>query len=210
MVTEFRHTDDTHTGPFTIEAEFMTPAEMKELLEELLLNYRQEHVASAYLEVRGAEALEQRQKSAATAWKTFRSLFAHQPRLTEEYLSEDRNEAFDEILNSLERWAYAGLTNRPGGADATDFSAIAGDARECKDLLDMLMADLPGDVSPAIWPFIKIVRYAFIELLLRISYAECTRVYLQSPVLRTGLVLADLPGMRSCDNITKLIITGLY
>lgn len=159
MVTEFRHTDDTHTGPFTIEAEFMTTAEMKELLEELLLNYRQEHVASAYLEVQGTAALEQRQKSAARAWKTFRSLFKDQPRLTEEFLSEDTDEAFDRILDELERWAFIGLANRPGGAYAGDYATTADDLGSCKELLDMLMADDPDDGSPAIWPFIKIVRY---------------------------------------------------
>lgn len=137
----------------------MSTAEMKELLEELLLNYRQEHVASAYLEVQGTAALEQRQKSAATAWKTFLSLFKDQPELTEGFLSEDRAEAFDMILGELERWAFAGLANRPGGAYATEYLTTAGDLGECKEFLDKLMADNQDDGSPAIWPFIKLVRY---------------------------------------------------
>lgn len=158
MVTEFRHTDEAHTGPFTIEAEFMTTVEMKELLEELLLNFRQFYVPSAYRELQGEEARQQCRDAAERAWETFQSLFRSQPRLTMDFLSEDRDEAYDEILYELERWAYAGLTHRPGGTDALDYSAVAGDLRECKDLLDTLTADHQGDGNPALWPFVKLIR----------------------------------------------------
>ncbi|KAJ5692624.1 hypothetical protein N7462_002047 [Penicillium macrosclerotiorum] len=178
VVTEFRHTDDAHTGPFTVEAEFMTTVEMKELLEELLLNFRQFYVSSAYRELQGEEARRQCRDAAERAWETFQSLFRSQPRLTMDFLSEDKDGAYEAILYELERWAYAGLTHRPGGNDALDYSAIAGDLRECKELLDMLTADhQEGDAA----------------------YAEDTRVYLNSPVLRTGLVLADLPGFRDLN-----------
>jgi hypothetical protein len=158
VVTEFRHTDDAHTGPFTIEAEFMTTVEMKELLEELLLNFRQFYVPSAYRELVGDEARRQCRDAAERAWETFQSLFSSQPRLTMEFLSEDRDEAHDKILYELERWAYAGLTHRPGGTDALDYSAIAGDLRECKEQLDMLTADHQRGSHPAFWPFIKLIR----------------------------------------------------
>lgn len=163
MVTEFRHTDDAHTGPFTVEAEFMTTAEMKELLEELLSNFRQFYVPSAYREVEGEEARRQCRDAAERAWETFQSLFSSQARLTVEFLSEDKDEAHEEILYELERWAYAGLTHRPGGTDALDYSAVAGDQRECKDLLDMLTSNHQRGNHPAFWPFIKLIRFVLLS-----------------------------------------------
>jgi hypothetical protein len=37
---EFRHTNQDHTGPFSIEAEFMNREERGNLLEHLLLDFR--------------------------------------------------------------------------------------------------------------------------------------------------------------------------
>ncbi|KAJ5726029.1 uncharacterized protein N7483_007386, partial [Penicillium malachiteum] len=192
VVTEFRHIDETHTGPFTIEAEFMSTGEMKELLEELLLSFREWFVPSARQEIESEAARQECQRAAERAWETFRSLFKSQPGLTIGFLSDDQHGADETILHQLERWAYAGLTHRPGGAQAVDYSATASDVLDCQDLLDILTADHQGNELPALWPFIKIIR-----------------VYLSSPVLRTGLVLADLPGFRDM-NFARVRATERY
>ncbi|KAJ6031623.1 hypothetical protein N7540_002355 [Penicillium herquei] len=192
VVTEFRHTDDTHTGPYTVDAEFMSTGEMKGLLEELLLSFRQWFVPSARQEIGSGAEREECQGAAERAWETFRSLFKSQPGLTIGFLSDDNHGADETILRELERWAYAGLTHRPGGAQALDYSATASDVSDCQELLDMLTADNQGNERPALWPFIKIIR-----------------VYLSSPVLRTGLVLADLPGFRDM-NFARVRATERY
>ncbi|KAJ5613921.1 hypothetical protein N7528_007575 [Penicillium herquei] len=182
VVTEFRHTDDTHPGPYSIEAEFMTTAEMRELLEDLLLHFRAWFVPSARQEIHSEAERQEYQGAAERAWTTFRSLFKSQPGLTMGFLSRDHDGAYEIILREIERWAYAGLTHRPGGAQALDYSATAYDVWECQDLLDLFTADKEINEHPALWPFVKI-----------------TRVYLRSPVLRTGLVLADMPGFRDMN-----------
>ncbi|KAJ5711184.1 hypothetical protein N7488_005340 [Penicillium malachiteum] len=192
VVTEFRHTDDTHTGPYTVEAEFMTTREMRDLLEELLLNFRAWFVPSARHEIESEAERQECQGAAERAWGTFRSLFKSQPGLTMSFLSDDNEGADEMILRELERWAYSGLKYRPGGAQALEYSATANDVWECQELLDMLTADYQRNHDPALWPFVKI-----------------TRVFLSSPVLRTGLVVADLPGFRDM-NFARVRATERY
>ncbi|KAJ5703946.1 hypothetical protein N7493_011084 [Penicillium malachiteum] len=192
VVTEFRHTDDTHTGPYTVEAEFMTTMEITELLEELLLQFRAWFVPSARQEISSEAERKECQGAAERAWTTFRSLFKSEPGLSMGFLSDDHDGADETILREMERWAYAGLTHRPGGAQALDYSATANDVWECQKLLDLLTADLQVNDHPPLWPFVKI-----------------TRVYLRSPVLRTGLVLADLPRLRDM-NFARFRATERY
>lgn len=160
VVTEFRHVDDKHTGPFTIEADFMTSEEMKDLLGELLTIFRQFNVTRFCLELRSHEEQIKCKAQAEKAWETLRSLFNGQPDLTMEHLSEDFEGAHSSLLAQLERWAYAGLAHRPGGIDATAYSVIAGDIEECRDTLDMLTGSNASDGRPAFWPFIKLIRFA--------------------------------------------------
>lgn len=157
-MTEFRHVDEDHTGPFTIEAQFMTSEEMKELLNELLTMFRQFHVNRFFQELHSQEDQQKCQSEAVRAWETFESLFNNQPALTMEYLSKDYDEAHSAILAQLERWASAGLALRPGGLDAPRYSAIGSDIEGCRDILDMLTASNIGNGKPAIWPFIKLIR----------------------------------------------------
>ncbi|KAJ6150057.1 hypothetical protein N7471_001256 [Penicillium samsonianum] len=192
VVTEFRHTNQDHTGPFSIEAEFMNREERGNLLEHLLLDFRKYYVSSIYRELQTIEEQRKCQDAAVKSWETLHSLFKTQPRLTIEFLSDESEGAHSEILALLEGWAYAGLINRQGGSDALEYSVIAGDVEECKSILDHLAADNPEGGGPALWPFIKLIR-----------------VYLSSPILRTGLVLTDLPGLRDL-NFARVRATERY
>lgn len=158
VVTEFRHVDDNHTGPFTIEAEFMSSEEMKDLLGELLTIFRQSRVIRFRLEL-NTQDQNKCEAQAEKAWETLHSLFSDQPGLTIEHLSEDYEGAHSSLLAQLERWASAGLAHRPGGLDATEYSVIAGDIEECRDTLDMLTGSNSPEGRPAFWPFIKLIRF---------------------------------------------------
>jgi hypothetical protein len=156
VVTEFRHVDEDHTGPFTIEAQFMTSEEMKELLNELLTMFRQFHVNRFFRDLQSQEERQKCRNEAVRAWETLESLFNNQQELTMEHLSKDYDGAHSAILAQLERWASADLALRPGGLDG--YSAIAGDIENCRDILDMLTASNIGNGKPAIWPFIKLIK----------------------------------------------------
>ncbi|KAJ5567903.1 hypothetical protein N7450_010389 [Penicillium hetheringtonii] len=192
VVTEFRHIDEEHTGPFTVEAEFMTSAEMKELLNELLTSFRRFHVNRFFRDLQTQKDQQKCRDEAGKAWETLESLFNNQPALTMEHLSQDYDGAHSAILAQLERWASADLALRPGGLDALEYSAIAGEIEECRDILDMLTASNIESGKPAIWPFIKLIR-----------------VYLKSPILKNGLILADLPGFSDL-NYARVRATDRY
>ncbi|GFF64845.1 hypothetical protein IFM60648_01404 [Aspergillus lentulus] len=181
VVTEFRSVNEEHPQNYTIEADFMNNAEIRELLEELLANVRK-YYTDAYREVRDATEQEDIKVAARRAWDTLLSLFPNQPALDLDFLSRDGEDAVESIVTTLEEWAMAGLDHRPGGRDSLRYSAVARHADECMEQLDNLMADAREGDRPALWPFVKLIR-----------------VYLRSPILRTGLVLADLPGFRDLN-----------
>ncbi|GFG16305.1 hypothetical protein IFM61392_09436 [Aspergillus lentulus] len=181
VVTEFRSVNEEHPHNYTIEADFMNNAEIRELLEELLANVRK-YYTDAYREVRDAAEQEDIKVAARRAWDTLLSLFPNQPALDLDFLSRDGEDAVESIVTTLEEWAMAGLDHRPGGRDSLRYSAVARHADECMEQLDNLMADAREGDRPALWPFVKLIR-----------------VYLRSPILRTGLVLADLPGFRDLN-----------
>ncbi|KAL3464362.1 hypothetical protein BJX64DRAFT_254826 [Aspergillus heterothallicus] len=181
VVTEFRHTDETHPNPFTIEADFMNMDELKELLEELLRAYRMHHT-SAFYEVSDREERDRITSLSVRSWETLKSLFQNEEDLTEEFLSSEEADAENRILRRLEEWARSGLDHRPGGLDNLNFTILADSLQECKSGLDMLTVTSQEPGRPSVWPSVKLIR-----------------VYLNSPILRTGLVVADVPGFRDLN-----------
>ncbi|KAK9642093.1 hypothetical protein HCH54_007536 [Aspergillus fumigatus] len=181
VVTEFRSVNAEHPHNYTIEADFMDHAEIRELLEELLSSVRK-YYTDAYREVRDATEQEDIKAAARRAWDTLLSLFPNQPALDLDFLSRDGEDAVESIVTTLEEWARAGLDHRPGGRDSLRYSVVARHADECMEQLDYLTADSREGDWPALWPFVNVIR-----------------VYLRSPILRTGLVLADLPGFRDLN-----------
>ncbi|KAL6231006.1 hypothetical protein BDW75DRAFT_233955 [Aspergillus navahoensis] len=104
--------------------------------------------------------------AARRAWDTLLSLFPNQPELDLDFVSQEGEHAVEPIITRLEEWAMAGQESRPGGRESLQYSVVANHADECMELDDLVADSTDG-------------------LLL----------YLRSPVLRTGLILADLPGL---------------
>lgn len=157
-MTEFRNVDDNHQNPFTIEVDFMNTDEVKELLEELLRCFRL-YYTKEYRQVRDEEERERIEKSSTRAWKTLKSIFPNQPCLSHDFLSGDADGAESRILRTLEEWANAGAIHRPGGPGVLQYSVTASHLDKCKEHLDMLTTDHPDKNRPAIWPFIKLIRF---------------------------------------------------
>ncbi|KAL4991483.1 hypothetical protein BDW68DRAFT_142463 [Aspergillus falconensis] len=190
VVTEFRQTDETHPHPFTIEVDFMNTDELKELLQELLRDYRMRHTR-AFDEVTEQKESERITALARRALATLNSLFKNEADMTEEFLSNEAPHAEELILTRLEEWALAGLDHRPGGREALHHRIEARDIYHCRENIDIFtVASRPG--KPALWPFVKLIR-----------------VYLRCPILRTGLVVADLPGFRDL-NYARVRATERY
>ncbi|KAE8140646.1 hypothetical protein BDV38DRAFT_240075 [Aspergillus pseudotamarii] len=190
VVTEFRHTDARHPNRYSIDVDYMNEEEVKELLEELVQSFRM-YYTDLYRDVTSIEEQERIRDRSTRAWSTLKSLFRDQPGLTHEFLSDQTDSALSGILERLKDWAAQSCTRRPGGA-ALQHTIIPGNVQECRSHLDMLTMDPRGESEVAIWPLIKLIR-----------------VYLRSPVLKTGLVLADLPGFHDL-NFARVRATERY
>ena len=199
VVTEFRSIDEGHPNNYTVEADFMDNAEVRELLEELLSAVRK-YYTGAFREVSEPGEQENIRSAAGRAWNTLLSLFPDQPELGLDFVSQEGGDAVEPIITRLEEWAMAAQDSRPGGRNSLQYSVVANHADECMEQLDSLMADSRDRNRPASWPFVKLIRFETVSSSIPDidAFLTTTRVYLSSPVLRTGLILADLPGMTFC------------
>ncbi|KAJ5100706.1 hypothetical protein N7456_006758 [Penicillium angulare] len=206
LVTEFRSADDNHLQAYTIEVHFMASDDIRELLEELLRNFRAYYCDSLFREIESPDEREKCKTEAGKAWMALESLFSDQHELTHDFLSKEGSGAWEAAMTKLQTWANAAVAGRSGDGQSLVSKVPTGSLQGCKDYLDHLSAESHDNGDPALWPFIKLIR-----------------VYLKSPILRTGLVVTDLPGFRdlnyarvratekylshSCDEV--FILTGI-
>ncbi|KAJ5946030.1 hypothetical protein N7454_002869 [Penicillium verhagenii] len=181
VVTEFRYVNEDHPGPYSIEAIFMSPKEVTELLEELLRSFRLYYCEASFKEI-STEEQKSLRYAASSAEDTLESLFGSQPGWNEDFLRDETEGAEKDILAKLEEWAELVVSLRPSGTDSLVYTTVAKNLRRCTETLDHLVAETYEDGKPALWPFIKLLR-----------------VYLKAPILRLGLVIADLPGFRDLN-----------
>jgi hypothetical protein len=165
---EYRCVDNNHPCPYTIEADFMNEDEVNDLLEELLQSIRRATIQTDRSLI-AEENWEQYEIIGRRSHETLQAIFRNRSDLTIEYLS--RPEAELEIRQELKELAMDRLTFRPGGSSSLQYSVVAGDLENCKDELDRLTNDSGDRNAPALWPFIKLIR--FVNLLsLRCPYSN--------------------------------------
>lgn len=150
--------DDGHPGPYTIEALFMNPTEITELLEELLRSFRVYCCQSSFSELSSGEDQDKLRDAASRAEETLESLFQSQPEWDREFLADDTEGAEVAILAKLQEWAQIAVSLRPGGHDSLVYTATAKNLQQCTDKLNYLVADSHESGQPALWPFIKLLR----------------------------------------------------
>ncbi|KAJ5974022.1 hypothetical protein N7481_011232 [Penicillium waksmanii] len=141
--TEYRYIDEKHPRAYTIEAEFMGENEVNGLLEELLQSIRRAAIPTDRNIVAGESWAEQ---------------FSNWPDLTIEFFARPGAETEIEILQGLKALALDRLTFRPGGSSSLQYTVVADDLESCKDTLDSLTDSLEDSNTPALWPFIKLIR----------------------------------------------------
>ncbi|PVH75179.1 hypothetical protein DL98DRAFT_658308 [Cadophora sp. DSE1049] len=174
VVTEYRSRRPEHTAKYTIEIDRMTDSEIEDLLNELLWSYRFFHITD--LDDQNMRIDEQTRLEAQSklAWDTLQAAFGSHRELTEIYLQDTSSGAEARIKDQLKLWTRA--LEWPGDSHESGWLGTAETVSECKSKTrQFLMGNL--------WPFIKIIR-----------------IYLSSQVLRSGAILADLPGFHDSNN----------
>ncbi|KAL8696199.1 MAG: hypothetical protein Q9224_002922 [Gallowayella concinna] len=174
FVTEYHRRSPYHSAPFTIEVEYCNPEEIDEQLHELLVSYRELYQPGLEKELENNEQLYREiETKSGVAASTLESIFPKRPEVTPIHLRDESEGAFERIYGELKR--LAALIEWPSGAVNGKWEATASSASECHDKVAHFM-------EQGLWPLTNIVR-----------------IYLSAQVLKTGVVLADLPGYRDIN-----------
>jgi hypothetical protein len=104
------------------------------------------------------------QKANITALQTLDALFKGQDKLTQAFLVRDDGPNCEaEILDNLVQKAAEGLSGRTEWPNTTKHTSTSGSLDECRRNLDWLTTN-PKTEQPAIWPFIKLIRFVIYEI----------------------------------------------
>ncbi|CAG9981490.1 unnamed protein product [Clonostachys byssicola] len=183
VVTEYRLKEPQHMAPITLEVEYMSKYEMEEVLSELLWSYRLLYLPNVQSNKTSTKVYERYTRESAQAWSALEAAFKHKSEFNESFLLDMSDGAIDRIESQLITWSRE-IEWPAGGANGI-WRSTAVTPRECCEKTDIFM-------SNRYWPFTKIIR-----------------VYLESRVLETGLVLADLPGLKYM-NLARIRSTQDY
>ncbi|KAF2496947.1 hypothetical protein BU16DRAFT_616988 [Lophium mytilinum] len=191
IVTEYRY-PRTPDGPdYSFEVEYMSPEELRILLEDLVSSYRG-YNTEAFREIINQAERDAVKDKAERAAAALNSIFGEHARYSEEDLSREGQDAAAQIVRDLESMVEEVQRHRPRGPTATRYSATASDAEDLTRQLNVFIRVRSRDGVPVLWPFVGIIR-----------------VYLRSLFLRSGVILADLPGLRDL-NYARVRATDRY
>ncbi|KAL9621176.1 MAG: hypothetical protein Q9204_008138, partial [Flavoplaca sp. TL-2023a] len=160
--------------PFTIEVEYCNEEEINEQLHELLFSYRELYQPGIEKELENNQQLYQEiERKSTVAASTLQSIFPDRPEVTPSQMKDQSEGAFERVLQNLKR--LASLIEWPADAKNGRWTATAASAAECHDKVAYFM-------KKGLWPLTNVVR-----------------IYLNAQVLKTGVILADLPGYRDIN-----------
>ncbi|KAH8812284.1 hypothetical protein F5884DRAFT_784973 [Xylogone sp. PMI_703] len=183
VVTEYRQKTREHTSPITIEVEYLSSSEIEDLIKELLWNYRQIFLPGIEEDKVDLKDYDRYQRESEAAWSALEAGFKHQSGFNRQLISDITEEGLLKATDQLVQWAHE--LEWPDSDDSGFWKATADTAEECCDMTSTFMQD-------RFWPFTKIIR-----------------VYLNAQVLKTGIVLADLPGLQD-TNLARVRATQKY
>ncbi|KAF5589898.1 uncharacterized protein FSUBG_11004 [Fusarium subglutinans] len=183
VVTEYRQKKADQTEPITINVEYLSMTEIRELIHELLWSYRQLFLPTVESNETSEQEYNRYIRESELAWSALRAAFKHKRQFTPKFAQDTSDGALERITNQLVDWTRE-IEWPTSGADGF-WTSTAQTAEECVQQTKLFMQD-------KLWPFTKLIR-----------------VYLNSQVLKTGIVLADLPGLQD-TNLARVRATQDY
>ena len=146
----------------------MAGSAIEEVITELLWSYRQLYLPGVEGERTTDEEYIKYAKESEQAWSSLQAAFTHKRGFGQAMLRDMSEGALERLTRQLVAWSRD--IQWPDQAGDGLWRSEANTAEECVEKTGLFMQD-------QYWPFTKIIR-----------------VYLSSQVLKTGVVLADLPG----------------
>ncbi|KAI1261517.1 hypothetical protein F5Y18DRAFT_440419 [Xylariaceae sp. FL1019] len=160
---------------FAIDVDRFSMEEMKTQLQSLLRDYRHFHCNQDDLDSDDYKYFEKR---AVLARDTFRVMF--RTSLQNEAILTSGPEA--EVLETFDTWLRKSSPNIVQGKQSMS------NVNDCSELLMRLTSEDASAESSAVWPWIKKIK-----------------VYLNAHILRKGLIIVDLPGLRDLNSARRHI-----
>lgn len=140
----------------------MSSGEIRELLEELLRDFRIYNCADEDDDNPSPDDRRAFADTAARAWKTLDSMLPAAEGLTEDFLAGVYEGAWNEIMSKLEEWANESLARIPGQMHDQVVVIVTDSLQNCKDHLDLFMSRSKDKENPTLWPFINLIRYCIL------------------------------------------------
>lgn len=155
------------------------------MVSELLWSYRQLYLPLVQQDETSASDYAKYERESAQAWSALEAAFKHHKQFKEESLQDQSEGAFERLREQLVGWSHE-IQWPDGGLDGK-WIATASTARECCEKTAIFM-------GYRYWPFTKIIRQVSLSQKVVVEANSTNRVYLSAQVLKTGVILADLPG----------------
>lgn len=156
MVTEYRHKQEHHDAPITIEVEYLSSTGIEDLLRELLWSYRQLYLPLVESNETSEKEYAKYQAESDHAWSALHAAFGHQQGYNKEFLQDMSEGASERALDQLEQWSQD--IEWPNGGEGGNWTSTATTPEECCEKTKVFMQD-------RLWPFTKIIRYQIFQSL---------------------------------------------
>ncbi|KAL9585820.1 MAG: hypothetical protein Q9212_001298 [Teloschistes hypoglaucus] len=196
VITEYREAWASQTSTFRAEIVLLDRSKIASLLEGYLHDYSSETIQSN--EDIEPDTLEEIRSRSDTALEVFLTLFATRSEFKDKYeavkfLATATTAQGEEILSQLLEWLDSTIT-ACGAVDGT-IIVCEEDAKSLSQGLKPFVkigVNLGSNATPSLWPIVTVVR-----------------IGLRAPLLKRGVIIADLPGL-SDVNRTRTHITNAY
>ncbi|KAL1878541.1 hypothetical protein VTK73DRAFT_7882 [Phialemonium thermophilum] len=189
IATEYRQKRREQRAAFVVEVEYLSAGEIEEHIRELLWSYRRLYLPGVNASSTTEADYRTYERESEQAWSALEAAFRHKgSEFTPETAKDMSEGAQERLLRKLTEWASEIQWPRsPTGSGGVDgfWTATASTTQECVELTKKFMHD-------RYWPFTKIIR-----------------VFLSAQILKSGVVLTDLPGLHD-TNLARVRVTQEY
>jgi hypothetical protein len=151
VVTEYIQRTAQHTAPITVEVERLSQAGIKELIKELVWNYRQLYLPAVEENEVTVEEYQRYERESDLAWFALEAAFKHRQEFSREFLRDKSDGAKARIADQLIRWTEDLEWPMSESSESGLWKSTARTAQECCEKTSVFMRD-------QFWPFTKIIR----------------------------------------------------
>ena len=199
FVTEYRKREAHQTAAFTIRVNCSMKQHIEEQIDDLLFEFRAPHEPGILERLQqDSDEFRDIERKSEVAFSTIDSLLGKYGEITRDFLLDTSSWDTDTSKGSVEDiktclHGFAESIEWPQGTEGGQWEETAASPRECRQKVAQFMDN-------GFWPLIDTVKYVAEPKHLSMCFVDaglCIRIYLSAQILKTGIILVDLPGWLS-------------